>query len=354
MKFVHVSDLHLGAKPETGMPWAEAREEELWKSVERLIDYCNGDETDLLLVCGDTFHKQPLVREIKRLDDIFGRLEKTKVVIIAGSHDYISPRSRYRGYKWCDNVICLFGRDMEEYYLYGLDTTVYGLSCMESEIQSPLYRDAAPKKSSGIHILLAYGGDNNCIPIDFKKLSEAGFDYVALGRSHTFTKVYNNMIYPGILEPVDKNETGRHGFIKGEFTPVKGENRLVTEFVPFAKREYHDLHIRVSTDDTNQSVARSITGQMLKNGAGNLYRIYIEGIRSENVVFDVNDLAQKGMITEVIDATVLDYNYDELREKNDDNIIGDFITEIKNQDISDSLKDRALYYGIEALLKAKG
>lgn len=354
MKFIHISDLHLGAKPELGMPWAEAREEELWKSLERLVEYCNEEKTDLLLVSGDTFHKQPLLKELRRIDEIFGKLKMTRVVLISGNHDYLSPRSGYRKFKWHENVICLFGRDLEEIYLYGLDTTVYGFSYMESEITASLYRDVAPKKSSGIHILLAHGGDARCIPIDFKKLSDAGFDYVALGHNHTYEKKADNMYYSGILEPIDKNETGKHGFIKGEFTLVNGNYKLETEFVPFAKREYIDLHIRVSIDDNNQTVSRRVTDLMLKNGAGNLYRVFIEGIRNSDIIFDTIELSKKGMITEVIDATVLDYNYDELREKNADNIIGDFIMEIKNQDVPDSLKDRALYYGIEALLKAKG
>lgn len=354
MKFVHVSDLHLGAKPEAFMPWAEAREEELWQTTSRLIDYCNSDKTDLLFVCGNTFYKQPLVKELKRLDEMFSRLTDTKVIIIAGNHDYLSPRSRYRDFKWCDRVIPLFSHDLEEMYLYGLDTTVYGFSYTESEITAALYRDVAPKKSSGIHILLAHGGAPNYIPIDYAKLADAGFDYVALGHNMTYTKVYDNVIYPGVLEPIEKNETGKHGFVKGEFIQVQGGYKLETEFVPFAKREYVDLHVRISPDDNNQTIGRTVTNLMLKNGAGNLYRVYIEGIRSVDKSFDIEALAQKGMITEVIDATVLDYNYDELRESNADNLIGDFITEVKNSDEEETTKDRALYYGVEALLKAKG
>lgn len=354
MKFVHVSDLHLGAKPEVGMPWAEAREEELWQAVERLMGYCNEEKIDLLLVSGNTFYKQPLVREIKKLDDLFSKLNNTKVVIIAGNHDYLSPRSRYRDFKWRENVIPMFDKELKEEYLYGLDTTIYGLSFTESEITAPIYRDISPKKSSGIHILLAHGGEANYVPIDYNKLADAGFDYVALGHSMNYKKISDRIYYSGALEPIEKNETGKHGFIQGEFTMVNGNYVLESKFVPFARREYVDLHVRISGDDNNQTIGRHVTNLMLKNGAGNLYRVYIEGIRQPDTVFDTESLAQKGMITEVIDATVLDYNYDELREQNADNIIGDFITEIKNQDAEETIKDRALYYGIEALLKAKG
>jgi DNA repair exonuclease SbcCD nuclease subunit len=353
VKFIHTSDIHLGAEPEMGTPWAEARQNEIWNTLQRMLDVCNEEEIDLFLIAGNLFHKQPLQKELKRLNEMLAGLKKTKVVFIAGDHDYLSARSRYRNFKWCDRVIMLDKRDLEEKYLYGLDTTVYGFSYMENEIYAPLYRDVKPKKSSGIHILLAHGGDQSHIPIDYAKLSDSGFDYIALGHSHKPRKFDNHMYYPGIPEPIDKDEVGKHGFIKGEFIWDVGEYKLETEFVPFSQRMYIDIHVRVSTDDTNASVIRKITSEMLKNGAGNLYRIYIEGIRNSAIEFDKEAIAVKGMITEVIDETVLDYNYEELRDENDDNIIGEFIEHIRSLDGDEALKDRALYYGIDALLKAK-
>lgn len=352
MKFIHCSDLHLGAEPEQGRPWAEARKNELWETFEKLIQVCNEEKTDLLLIAGDLFHKQPLLYELRRLNSLFQTLEATKVVMIAGSHDYMSPRSKYRGFAWAENVIMLSDRDFQEQYIYGLDTTVYGFSYVESEITAPLYRDAKPKKSSGIHILLAHGGTPRQIPIDFEKMEESGFDYVALGHSHEMKCFNKGMYYSGALEPITAGETGDHGYVRGEFIRNGKDYELSTCFVPFAKRSYLDIHVRVSAEDTNTTLSKYITGEMLQNGAGNLYRIYLEGIRGTDVSFDKDAIAEKGMVTEVIDSTVLDYNYEELRKANSDNIIGAFINNINELSEDDSLKDSALYYGIDALLKA--
>ncbi|MGN0165278.1 MAG: exonuclease SbcCD subunit D [Lachnospiraceae bacterium] len=352
MKFIHCSDLHLGAEPEAGTPWAEARKNELWKTFGGILEVCNREETDLLLISGNLFHKQPLLYEVRQLNDMFATLKKTKVIFIAGNHDYISPRSKYRNFNWAENVTMLSGRDMQEIYLYGLDTTVYGFSYVENEITAPLYRDVKPKQSSGIHILLAHGGEAKHVPIDFDRLAESGFDYIALGHSTTPKCFGKNMYYSGSPEPLVSSDTGDHGFVKGEFNKTGTGYDLITEFVPFAQRIYLDIHVRVLAEDTNAAVSKYITEEMLKHGAGNMYRIYLEGIRGKEITFDKKAIAMKGMITEVIDSTVLDYNYAELRAANADNIIGAFINNINDLEEEASLKDSALYYGVDALLKA--
>lgn len=48
--------------------------------------------------------------------------------------------------------------------------------------------------------------------------------------------------YAGALEPTDKNDTGKHGFIRGEIS----ERGTRFEFVPLAKREY--LHLVLETE----------------------------------------------------------------------------------------------------------
>ena len=37
MKFIHIADVHLGAKPEKNMPWAKEREEHSWQAFSDVI-----------------------------------------------------------------------------------------------------------------------------------------------------------------------------------------------------------------------------------------------------------------------------------------------------------------------------
>ena len=56
-------------------------------------------------------------------------------------------------------------------------------------------------------------------------------------------------------------------------------------------------------------------------------------------------------IIEIIDESLPDYDFRKLYEDNIDNIIGMYISKINGMDIQDDMKNRALYLGIEALMK---
>jgi DNA repair exonuclease SbcCD nuclease subunit len=100
MKFIHIADIHLGATPDSNMPWGPQREKEIWTSFQDIVRICNEEKVDLLLIAGDMFHRQPLVRELKEVNYILSRLESAKAVIMAGNHDYIGPRSYYQDFAW--------------------------------------------------------------------------------------------------------------------------------------------------------------------------------------------------------------------------------------------------------------
>ena len=63
-----------------------------------------------------------------------------------------------------------------------------------------------------------------------------GYDYIALGHIHKPAAVEKNQIYyAGSLEPTDKNDTGKHGFIRGEI--IGGETRA--EFIIPLRERIH-------------------------------------------------------------------------------------------------------------------
>ena len=50
---------------------------------------------DLLLISGDLFHRQPLVRELREVNALFASVPEVRVVLIAGNHDYVREDSAY-------------------------------------------------------------------------------------------------------------------------------------------------------------------------------------------------------------------------------------------------------------------
>ena len=68
-----------------------------------------------------------------------------------------------------------------------------------------------------MRFLLVHGGDENNLPIQKSLLEKSGFDYIAMGHIHKPQQVIPGLAaYAGALEPTDKNDTGKHGFIRGE------------------------------------------------------------------------------------------------------------------------------------------
>src|SRR5699024_11693261 len=92
MRFIHIADVHLGASPDAGSAYSKKRSSELWDALAEVVRTCRREETELLLVAGDLFHRQPLLRELKEVGGMFASLEKTKVVLIAGNHDRSEER----------------------------------------------------------------------------------------------------------------------------------------------------------------------------------------------------------------------------------------------------------------------
>ena len=128
MRFFHVADVHLGAEPDVEFPWGKKRKEEIWESFRRLVVRAEEEKIDLFLIAGDLFHRQPLLRELKEVNYLFSTLTRTKVVLIAGNHDYRKKGSFYEGFPWHENVTCLDGERCGRVVFPKLQTAVYGLS----------------------------------------------------------------------------------------------------------------------------------------------------------------------------------------------------------------------------------
>lgn len=350
MKFFHISDVHLGDSPDQGFPWSEMRQKEIWKSFRAFIQKVSERQVDLLLIAGDLFHRQPLLHEVKEINELFSTIPQTKVVLIAGEHDYLHSDSIYLKFQWSPNVFFLNTRECSGVYFPDLNTEVYGLSYFEKEITEPLYDNISPQNNGCFHILLAHGGDETHIPIDKKKISKSGFQYVALGHLHKSQTVVDYMAYySGSLEPLEKSDLGPHGYIEGD---VDSYGRMRIRFVPWAKREYLILPVTSTEEFTDQDLKKQVNEIIQKRGKQHFYRILIDGVRDPAVHFDLEGCKQFGNIVEITDQTTPVYNFRKLLLKNGDNLLGRYIRHFQTGALSEEEKE-ALYAGVDALLDTK-
>jgi DNA repair exonuclease SbcCD nuclease subunit len=355
MKFLHIADVHLGAVPDSNMPWGVLREEEIWRSFQNIITICNDEKIDLLLIAGDLFHRQPLVRELKEVNYSFSKLETAQVAIMAGNHDFIGARSYYQGFEWDERVHMFLKDTLEVIEFPMLNAEVYGFSYHTRDITDPLYDTVKPDANDRIHILLAHGGDEKDIPFNRKKLQDSGFDYIALGHIHKPELISDKIAYSGSLEPLDKNELGERGYILGEISHVEnGKAKTSIRFVPSSVRQYKRMNLAVNQATTNGALLDQAKDIMRDTGIQHIYSFCITGVRDETIHFDKEAIKKLGNILEVDDQSVPDYDFDALYRENADNMIGLFIQKIRENAKQDVVAKKALYYGIEALLTSKG
>jgi DNA repair exonuclease SbcCD nuclease subunit len=353
MRFIHIADVHLGAEPDKGFPWAQERKESIYETFRGIIEKCRSERPDLLLIAGDLFHKQPLVRELKEVDSLFASIPGVRVVIIAGNHDYISGISNYNGFEWSDNVTFFRTEQTESVYFEDINTEVYGLSFCHRQIHEALLDGVRPQHPDRINILLMHGGEPGNLPVDRKRLCAAGFDYIACGHIHVPLEVSERMRYPGSPEPQERNDTGGRGYIAGSIEKSGNESLLSAEFRECASVQYFKEELTVGPDTTNFILGAMIRDRIAEKGDSNIFSFTILGRRDPDIEFDTESLMKEGRIVEISDETEPDYDFDRLYIENRDNIIGKFIEKMRAETADEELRRKALDYGITALFREK-
>lgn len=314
-----------------------------------MLETCEECRIDFLFIAGDLFHRQPLKRELKEVNYLFSKLSVTKVVFIAGNHDYLREDSYYKTFPWEGNVYPIFSPQLScvEFPEYSL--AVYGLSYHEKEITQELYKDCISRRNQPYEILLAHGGDEKHIPVKKEDLLGLGYDYIAMGHIHKPQQICPGKIaYAGALEPIDKNDTGMHGYILGEIT-VKG---CQTKFVPAASREYIHMEVPVTKKMTGNELWDGIREMIRAKGEENIYKLILTGPRDAENIFDLSRLEECGNIIEISDRTFPAYDFQKLKEQNRENILGQFIASLENS-AEGSMEYLTLCEGVQALMETR-
>lgn len=364
MKLVHIADPHLGAAPDAGHPWSLARADALWQTFSRAVARAEEEQADLLLIAGDLFHRQPLLRELKEVNALFSRLTHTKVVMIAGNHDCITDSSNYRQFSWCPQVTFFQDTQLQKIRFPELHTTIYGRSYHSHEDKEPLYTPVPLEPAEDIHILLAHGGDGAHRPYNRNQLAQAGFHYVALGHIHKPDMDFSDgIVSPGSLEPVEPTDYGPHGFAIADVTREQTQVR----WVPFASAEYIPLEFRVQPSTTSMILTETILKTIQQKDENNIYRIRLTGRKDPDIPFiqGFSDgiptalSAPNLKILDFQDLTEPDYDFTRLALEHADDLIGAYIKALTPEETmpdrissqqEKQIREKALYYGVKALL----
>lgn len=352
MKFIHTADIHWGMVPDSDRPWGKKREQAIRLTFQAIVEEARERRTDLLLISGDLFHRQPLMRDLKEVNYLFSTIPGTRVVIIAGNHDRIRTSSAVLSFTWCPNVTYLMEESVSSVYFDDLNTEIYGFSYHTQEITENRADNFSIPASRRIKILMLHGGDAKHIPFDKASLAATPFSYIALGHIHKpGILLENRMAYAGSPEPLDMTETGPHGFYAGEIDDVSGRVTAL-DFIPMAQTQYVPLVVNVTPATTNTELSQIIADEIRKRGASNIYRFRIRGMRDPETVFDLDFLSGQWNIIEILDESEPQYDFHALFAEHPSDMIGFYIQALMKDNMS-PVEKKALYYGIHALLMTK-
>lgn len=349
MKFMHISDVHLGVKPDKGKSWSEKRAQDIWNTFAEIIQAAVEKQPDFLFISGDLFHSQPLKKELKEVNYLFEKIPATRIILMAGNHDYIQQKSYYRTFEWAENVYFFQKENIEMFDFPEQNVAVYGLSYWHREIRERLYDEVQPYSTERINVLLVHGGDESHIPFSAQKILQNGFDYVAAGHIHKGEQlVENRAIMAGSLEPTNCNDTGAHGYWFGEL----GKNKAGVHFYPVKKCEYRHETIAVTAGMSELAIREQAEQLLAESPSYQYFRIALEGFLDPDITYDIQKIEQLPRIVDVTMKLVPDYNYEKMLAENTDTLLGTYIRTMRNRP-QDAVTKKALEYGVNALLGHK-
>jgi DNA repair exonuclease SbcCD nuclease subunit len=256
MRFIHISDSHLGASGfsrRLSPSGFNQREEDVCNSFQAAVDQIIELKPDFVLHSGDLFHTvRPTnriinfaIRQILRVVSL-----QIPMVIISGNHD--TPKQRTVGsvfsfFEVLSPLLHLVYRNQYELVQVG-EVAVHAIPhCLNQEdfSQELSKMKIGAGENSRFNVLMLHGVVAGIKEFSMGELAEQeiptsslerGFDYVALGHYHRFCQVESGGYYAGSTERLSMSELGQE---KG-FADVDLQKKNV-KFHPVPTREMIEL-----------------------------------------------------------------------------------------------------------------
>lgn len=291
IRFLHLSDLHLGWRPSFMEPdLAKQIQQERDQVLAQAVAYALAPdrEIDLVIIAGDLFetHRpgpelvEYAVRQLQRCIDA-GKL----VITVPGNHDEFTYRdSVYREAqdRWPGLLVTnpmpepVLQAEIKGHQLY-----VYSLAYVGGVTRAePPIEDFPRVQQEGFHLGIFHGsynwqGGERSLPLDPEGLARANYDYVALGHFHRYRaiKIGGGLgVYPGMAAGKGFHDLGTGELVLGEWEPGTGI-KLTGLPVQVPRFQLRQLDISQAADEA--SLAALIAAEA---DPGALVQVELQGI----------------------------------------------------------------------------
>ncbi len=298
VRILHTADLHIGAECSYLGAKAKARQYETLLTLEKIINMCNENEIDLLLIAGDLLESNHI--DTALLDGVFAAFEKlgkTKAVLALGNHDPYTADSPFALKKLPKNLF-VFKKEDSCFTFDDIKCRVYGAS-FDGVYNSGKPRfEAQPPVDDYFNLCVLHGetrSDMNGVyrPITPDYVKNSGMDYMALGHIHARSQVRyvgkTAVAYCGCPEGQGFDESGEKGVYMG--TVSKGNIEL--EFIPTAKRTHYRIDVDITDQPDIYAAVMSAIKEKCQNYTDNYFRINLIGSRADETPVDRDELAAR-------------------------------------------------------------
>ncbi len=346
---IHCADLHFDS-PFSGLDSArkaEIRREELRQVFGRITNLARTENADALIISGDLFDSVAVSSQTLRyIREKLSQISDIPVFIAAGNHDFNAPGSLYKVFNFGENVH-IFSDKIEKIECKGFN--LYGVSFTSQEEANSKLCGFCVENPEQINIMAMHadiGGVYN--PITKQEIQDSSLDYLALGHIHMYSDKMQFgktcAVYPGCPEGRGFDELGPKGVVKA----VIEKNNVNIEFIPVAKRIYHEITVDVSGAESYDTLCGRILFAM-KGSPDDLYKIVLVGEAEFYIQTAIILESLHCFSARIKDETRAKFNLKELSEEY--SLKGIFAKEILNQskDYEDEMVKQALSYGLEAL-----
>ena len=392
IRVLHTADWHIGSFPGPEINGENGRFLDVQDILNQFVTAAEREDPDFILIAGDVFHQAKVwsdrgLKEQSLCVNILRKLADIALVLVMRGTPNHDSEEQFRTLETAlagNDRISIVTKPGIDFYtgksgqflqvacIPGFDKALFDAVNDTAESDSVFYsrelvklvqemsQQVNPRVPSILAAHYTIGGANmesgqtalfSEVDPTFAQdtLQQSPFSLCCFGHIHKPQALEKDrIIYAGALEPVDRNDTGPHGYIRGEVS----EAGVRTQWIPCAGREYIHLEIHVDGSDTEGSVRERIRKCIDEQGNENIYKITLTGKRNPDIKFDANRIAGLGNILETVDETCPAYDIMRLLEENRENLLGQYISRFAGCR-EGSLEYEALCEGIDVLLAGR-
>ena len=364
MKIIHTADLHIDSRLSANLPAEKRkiRKAEVLRSFARLCEYAAANEVEAVLIAGDLFDSAAVSRAAR--DSVLAAVKSAPGVqfyYLRGNHD---EGGALTGSPSAGNGDAS-GAIPANLHLFESRWTSYNLDPSGSAIlygaELGTFSGAAAAAGfvadgSKINIVMLHGQEvlsaSSPEDIPIKAFKNKGIDYFALGHIHSYKEGQidgrGTYAYPGAIEGRGFDELGEKGFV---LLTVE-DKKINAEFVPFAKRIFHEVSVELSEEDDMPSILKRIHLSCDEIPEKDLVKVVLTG--HTGVDFDVDEdrilreFGDRFFFLKVKDESTIKVHYEDFL--NDKSLKGEFVRLMEKQEINEEDKAEIVEIGIRALM----